>query len=205
MNMIVIGLTGGIGTGKSEVARILQGLGAVLISADRVGHEAYRPHSEIWQEVVKAFGKEILQPDGEIDRKKLGSIVFSDPQQLVKLNQIMHPHMARMVAQQIEGLRQEGVPVVLVEAALLFEAGWGSLVDEVWATDSAIEVVVNRLQARNGLSEEEIRKRINAQMPAKERLARSDVVIDNSGDVADLERTVQSLWNNRVKEKVGKA
>jgi dephospho-CoA kinase len=203
--MIVIGLTGGIGTGKSEVARILQGLGATLISADQVGHEAYRPHSEVWQEVVKAFGEEILQPDGEIDRKKLGSIVFSDPQQLVRLNQIMHPRMARMVAQQIEGLRQEGVPVVVVEAALLFEAGWDSLVDEVWTTDSAIEVVISRLQARNGLSEEEIRKRINSQMPAKERLARSDVVIDNSGDVANLERTVQSLWNNRVKEKVGKA
>jgi dephospho-CoA kinase len=201
--MIVIGLTGGIGTGKSEVARILQGLGATLISADQVGHEAYRPHSEVWQEVVKAFGEEILQPDGEIDRKKLGSIVFSDPQQLVRLNQIMHPRMARMVAQQIEGLRQEGV--VVVEAALLFEAGWDSLVDEVWTTDSAIEVVISRLQARNGLSEEEIRKRINSQMPAKERLARSDVVIDNSGDVANLERTVQSLWNNRVKEKVGKA
>jgi dephospho-CoA kinase len=203
--MIVIGLTGGIGTGKSEVARILQGLGAILISADQVGHEAYRPHSEVWQEVVKAFGEEILQPDGEIDRKKLGSIVFSDPQQLVRLNQIMHPRMARMVAQQIEGLRQEGVPVVVVEAALLFEAGWDSLVDEVWTTDSAIEVVISRLQARNGLSEEEIRKRINSQMPAKERLARSDVVFDNSGDVANLERTVQSLWNNRVKEKVGKA
>src|SRR5918999_4939022 len=113
--MIVIGLTGGIGTGKSEVARILQGLGATLISADQVGHEAYRPHSEVWQEVVKAFGEEILQPDSEIDRKKLGSIVFSDPQHLVRLNQIMHSRMARMVAQQIERLRQEGAPVVVVE------------------------------------------------------------------------------------------
>lgn len=203
--MIVIGLTGGIGTGKSEAARILQGMGAVLISADQVGHEAYKPYSEIWQEVVKAFGEEILQPDGGIDRKKLGSIVFSDPQQLVRLNQIMHPRMARLVARQIEGLRQEGAPVVVVEAALLFEAGWDSLVDEVWATDSALEVVINRLQARNGLSEEEIRKRINSQMPVKERLARSDVVINNSGDVASLERAIQSLWNNRVKEKVGKA
>src|SRR5918999_3678719 len=125
--MIVIGLTGGIGTGKSEVARILQGLGAALINADQVGHEAYKPHSEIWQEVVKAFGEEILQPDGEIDRRKLGSIVFSDPQQLVRLNQIMHPRMARMVAQQIEGLRQERGPVVVVEATLMFEARWGLL------------------------------------------------------------------------------
>lgn len=203
--MIVIGLTGGIGTGKSEVARILQGLGAALISADQVGHEAYNPHSEIWQEVVKAFGEEILQSNGEIDRKKLGSIVFSHPQQLARLNQIMHPRMAAMVARRIEQLREEGVLVVVVEAALLFEAGWDSLVDEVWATDSTVEVIINRLQGRNGLSEEEIRKRINSQMPAKERLARVDVAIDNSGDVANLERTVQSIWNNRVKGKVGKA
>jgi dephospho-CoA kinase len=205
MDMIVIGLTGGIGTGKSEVARILQGLGAVLISADQVGHEAYQPHSEIWQEVVKAFGEEILQPNGEIDRKKLGSIVFADPQELVRLNQIMHPRMAGMVARRIEQLREEGAAVVVVEAALLFEAGWDSLVDEVWTTDSTLETVINRLQARNSFSEEEIRKRINSQMPASERLARSDVIIENSGDVANLERTVQSLWNNRVKEKVGKA
>jgi dephospho-CoA kinase len=205
MDMIVIGLTGGIGTGKSEVARILQGLGAVLVNADQVGHEAYQPHSEIWQEVVKAFGEEILQSNGEIDRKKLGSIVFSHPQHLARLNQIMHPRMAAIVARRIERLREEGALVVVVEAALLFEAGWDSLVDEVWAVDSTVEVVISRLQARNGLSEEEIRKRINSQMPAKERLVRSDVVINNSGDVANLERAVQSLWNNRVKEKVGKA
>jgi dephospho-CoA kinase len=205
MDMIVIGLTGGIGTGKSEVARILQGLGAVLVNADQVGHEAYQPHSEIWQEVVKAFGEEILQSNGEIDRKKLGSIVFSHPQHLARLNQIMHPRMAAIVARRIERLREEGALVVVVEAALLFEAGWDSLVDEVWAVDSTVEVVISRLQARNGLSEEEIRKRINSQMPAKERLVRSDVVINNSRDVANLERAVQSLWNNRVKEKVGKA
>jgi dephospho-CoA kinase len=203
--MIVIGLTGGIGTGKSEVARILQGLGAALISADQVGHEAYKPHSEIWQEVVKAFGEEILQPNGEIDRKRLGSIVFAHPQELARLNQIMHPRMADMVARRIEQLGKEGVPVVVVEAALLFEAGWDSLVDEVWTTDSTIETVINRLQARNGFSEEEIRKRINSQMPTRERLARSDVIIGNSGDVASLERTVRSLWDNRVKGKVGKA
>jgi dephospho-CoA kinase len=203
--MIVIGLTGGIGTGKSEVARVLQGLGAALISADQVGHEAYKPHSEIWQEVVKAFGEEILQPNGEIDRKKLGSIVFAHPQELARLNQIMHPLMADMVARRIEQLRKDGVPVVVVEAALLFEAGWDSLVDEVWTTDSTIETVINRLQARNGFSQEEIKKRINSQMPTRERLARSDVIIENSRDVASLERTVRALWDNRVKEKVGKA
>jgi dephospho-CoA kinase len=204
MVMIVIGLTGGIGTGKSEAARILQGLGAVIINADQVGHEAYTPHSETWQEVVKAFGEGILQPSGEIDRRKLGGIVFSDPEQLARLNRIMHPRMAKIVAQRIKDLAEQDTSVVVVEAAILFEAGWDSLVDEVWSTDSPEDLVVQRLQARNGMSEEEATKRIGAQMPAEERRKRSDVVLDNSREVADLERTIQSLWNDRVIEKVGK-
>jgi dephospho-CoA kinase len=202
--MIVIGLTGGIGTGKSEVARILQGLGAVVINADQVGHEAYKPHSEAWQEVVKTFGEEILQPNGEIDRKRLGGLVFSDPEQLAKLNRVMHPRMAQMVAHHIEYLRGQGVQVVVVEAALLFEAGWDVLVDEVWSTDSPIDSIIQRLRARNGLSEAEIKKRISSQMSKEERLERSDVIIGNAGDMASLESTVQSLWDSRVKEKVGK-
>ena len=203
--MIVIGLTGGIGTGKSEVARIFQELGAVLINADQLGHQAYTPHSEIWQEVVKAFGDEILQPGGEIDRKKLGSIVFADPDQLTRLNQIMHPRMARMVAQQVEELREQGADVVVVEAALLFEAGWDSLVDEVWSTESPEELVIKRLQSRSGLSQEEAKKRIDSQMSAEERTSRSQVVVDNSGDLVELERIVRSIWENRVKAKVEKA
>lgn len=203
--MIVIGLTGGIGTGKSEVTRIFQELGAVLINADQIGHQAYTPHSEIWQEVVKAFGEEILQPGGEIDRKKLGSIVFADPDQLTRLNQIMHPRMARMVAQQIQELREQGEDVVVVEAALLLEAGWDSLVDEVWSTESPEESVIKRLQSRSGLSQEEAKKRIDSQMSAEERTSRSQVVVDNSGDLVELERVVRSIWDHRVKAKVEKA
>jgi dephospho-CoA kinase len=203
--MIVIGLTGGIGTGKSEVARIFQELGAVLINADQIGHQAYNPHSEIWQEVVKAFGEEILQPSGEIDRKKLGSIVFADPDQLTRLNQIMHPRMARMVARQVQELGEQGADVVVVEAALLFEAGWDSLVGEVWSTESPEDLVIKRLQSRSGLSQEEAKKRIDSQMSAEERKSRSQVVVDNSGDLVDLERVVRSIWDRRVKAKVEKA
>ena len=197
--MLVVGLTGGIGTGKSEVARMLNELGAVVINADQVGHEVYTPNSEIWRHVVDAFGKGILQPDGEIDRNKLGAIVFSDPQQRARLNSITHLGIARTVNGRIEGLRAEGVPVVVVEAALLLEAGWDSLVDEVWATDSPVDTVIQRIQSRNGLGVPEIRKRIDSQMPPAERLARATVVVDNSGEVAALERTVNSLWNSRVR------
>ena len=200
--MIVVGLTGGIGTGKSEVARILQELGAVIINADQVGHEAYIPHAEPWQAVVDAFGEDILQPNGEIDRRALGGIVFADPEQLALLNQIMHPRMARMVAQRIEQYRGESESVVVVEAAVLFEAGWDTLVDEVWTTESPVEIVIARLEARNGLSEEEVRKRINSQMSAEERSSRATVVVENAGDLSTLESTVKAFWDNRVKGKV---
>jgi len=193
-----IGVTGIIGTGKSEAARQLEALGASIISADQVGHEAYTPNTEAWDQVVAAFGDDILQDDGEIDRRKLGAVVFSDPGQLEKLNQIMHPRMARMVADKIEELRGQGVKVVVVEAALLFEAGWDSLVEEVWVTDSTEQVVIERLKQRNGMSEEEARKRISSQMDRTERLERSDYVIENSGDMATLGSTIKELWNRRV-------
>ena len=196
--MLVIGLTGGIGTGKSEVAGLLQSLGAEVIDADQVGHEAYTPDSESWRAVVNAFGEEILRPDGQIDRGRLGAIVFSDPDQLEKLNGIMHPRMARMVGDKIEVLRDKGAPAVVVEAAVLFEAGWDSLVDEVWTTDSPVELVIERLQARNGMGEEEVMRRINSQMDRSERIERSDLVVDNSGDVTSLEETVKALWDTRV-------
>ena len=196
--MLVIGLTGGIGTGKSEVTRLLEALGAVVINADQVGHEAYKPDSESWTEVVKAFGEDILRPNREIDRQKLGAVVFGDPDQLAKLNRIMHPRMARIVSEQLESLRGQSTKVVVVEAALLFEAGWDSLVDEVWATDSPVEAVIERLQARNGMSAEEVLKRIDSQMDRSERLSRTQVIVDNGGDVSDLESTVDRLWKTRV-------
>ena len=196
--MLVIGLTGGIGTGKSEVTRLLGSLGAVVINADQVGHEAYKPDSESWKEVVKAFGEAILRSNREIDRQKLGIIVFGDPDQLAKLNRIMHPRMARIVSEQLESLRVQGTKVVVVEAALLFEAGWDSLVDEVWATDSPVDAVIERLQARNGMSAEEVLKRIDSQMDNSERLSRAHVIVDNGGNVADLESTVDRLWKTRV-------
>ena len=196
--MLVIGLTGSIGTGKSEAARLLEALGASVISADQVGHEAYTPNTEAWEQVVAAFGDGILQDDAEIDRRKLGDIVFSDAVQLDKLNQIMHPRMARMVADKIGVLRSQGVDVVVVEAALLFEAGWDTLVEEVWVTDSPEHMVIDRLRKRSGLSEVEARKRISSQMDRTERLEKADFVIDNSGDMAGLESAVKGLWDRRV-------
>ena len=119
--MIVIGLTGGIGSGKSEAARMLQELGADVIDADRIGHEAYLPNTETWVAVVAEFGNEILQPTSEIDRKKLGAKVFSDPPAMARLSAIMHPRMYDMIEERIGRLRDQGMEVAVVEAALLVE------------------------------------------------------------------------------------
>ena len=151
---------------------------------------------------MKEFGDGVLLPDEEIDRKKLGSIVFNDPVQLAKLNEIMHPRMGQMVANIIEGLDAE---VVVVEAALLLEAGWDALVDEVWCTGASEDVVIDRLKARNGLDKEEAQKRINAQMSVDERKSRSQVMIENNGDLAQLTTVIEKIWENRVITKVEKA
>ena len=196
--MLIIGLTGSIGTGKSEVSRQLERLGAALIDADQVGHEAYTPNSETWQEVVAAFGEGILQAGGEIDRRKLGALVFSDSKLLDKLNGIMHPRMAGIVAGKIEQFRAGGAPVVVVEAALLFEAGWQNLVDEVWVVDAPLESVMERLRERSGMDEAEVKRRIDSQMDIGERLERADVVVENSGDLASLKETLASLWETRA-------
>ena len=200
--MLTIGLTGGIGTGKSVVANLLVQQGASIIDADRLGHEAYTPHSEAWEAVVAAFGTEILTSEGEIDRRKLGGIVFADETQLERLNGIMHPLMAKMVEDRKAAFDADGVAVTVVEAAVLFEAGWDSLVDEIWTTHASESTVVQRLFERNGLDEAEAKKRINSQMSATERNRRSDVVVDNSGDLTALEQTVNKLWKTRVKGKV---
>ena len=192
--MIVIGLTGGIASGKSTVAKILAELGAVVIDADKVGHEALRPHTEAWRKVVAAFGKEILGQNEEIDRSKLAQLVFNDPKGLKRLNSIMHPLMHEMVRKKIEGLRREGVRVVVLEATLLIEAKWTDLVDQVWVTISPEESVINRLISQKRFTEEQARARIKSQTPISQRAKPADAVIRNDSDVATLRKKVEGLW-----------
>ena len=196
--MLVIGLAGGIGTGKSQVANILKDLGAAIVNADLLGHEVYRPDTDGWREVVDAFGEGVLTPGGEVDRGKLGAIVFSDPKALGRLNAITHPRIYKMVERRIDGLRAEGRMRVVVEAALLVEANWVSLVNEVWMTSATEDRVVRRLKARSGLDEKAVVARIQAQMPQAERTEYADIVIDNNGTLEDLKERVQNLWDERA-------
>jgi len=192
--MKVIGLTGGIGSGKSTVSRFLSELGAVVLDADRVGHEAYQPGTETWKEVVAAFGREIVAPDESIDRKKLGAIVYGDPAALERLNGIMHPRMYDMMAARIEEYRRQGVKVVVLEAAILLEAGWTPLVNEVWVTVASEPTVVQRVRERTDLPEEQIRSRIRSQLSNEERKKQASVVIDNDGSLDELRAKVAELW-----------
>lgn len=201
--MRVIGLTGGIGTGKSEVSRILEELGAVVISADHLGHEAYSPHTETWRKVVDAFGEEVVGADGQIDRKRLGAIVFANPPARAKLNSIVHPQIAELARRKIAELRCQEADTIVLEAALLIEAGWDSLVDEVWITCALEETVLERLKRRNHQSEAEIRSRISSQLPFEERAKHGQVIIENTATLKELRAKVEGLWKSRQKEGLG--
>ena len=196
--MIVIGLTGGIGSGKSEVSRMLKEFGADIIDADRVGHEAYLPNTETYDKLVAEFG-DILQTNGEIDRKKLGARIFAEPEARERLNAIVHPRMYAMIEERIQRLREQGATAVVLDAAILIEAGWDSLVDEVWVVAAPEETVVQRIGHRNGLPAEQVRQRIRAQMTSEERARHAVVVIDNSGGLDELSAQVREVWTGRVK------
>lgn len=200
--MFVIGLTGGIGAGKTLVSETLAALGATLINADLVGHQAYLPNTDTWRAVVDAFGREILDEDDQIIRRALGAIVFSDPDKLALLNSIVHPRIYAMIKERIDALAQDGVEVVVVEAALLIEANWTPLADEIWVVAAPRDLTLSRLAAR-GMSEERARTIMDAQMPQDERLTHADVVITNVGGVRELEAAVEDEWQARIAPIIG--
>ena len=196
--MKVIGLTGGIGSGKSTVSRFLAELGAVIIDADKVGHEALKPDTELWREVVASFGRQILTPSGDIDREKLGEIVFSNPDSLARLNRIMHPRLYNIVKAQLEEYRRQGIGVVVLEVPLLIEAGWTSLVDEVWVTVASKATVLKRLEKQVRLSKSKSLARIRSQLSSAERTRHANVIIDTDGEFDELRANVEKLWDKRV-------
>jgi dephospho-CoA kinase len=192
--MKVIGLTGGIGSGKSTVSKFLAELGAMVIDADKVGHEVFQPGTDGWNDVVATFGKEIITDTGEIDRKKLGAIVFNNPEALSRLNQIIHPRAYNLAKSRLEEYRRQGIEVLVLEVILLIEAKWTDLVDEIWVVIASKDVVVKRLKEQRGMSEGEILARIHSQMSKEERTRYADVIINNDGDLEKLKEKVKELW-----------
>ncbi len=192
--MLVIGVTGNIGSGKSTVCQILAKLGVSTIDADKLGHEAYKPHSQTWQELINAFGKNILKADEEIDRQKLGQIAFSNPDALAQLNRIVHPGAYRLAQERIEFFRRQGAEVIAIEATLLIEAGWVNLVSEVWLVVAPEAAVIQRLSSQEGIAESQILARLKSQMPAEEKMKYADAIIYNDSDIGQLETKVTRLW-----------
>jgi dephospho-CoA kinase len=190
----VIGLTGGIASGKSVVSRMLAERGALVIDADKVGHEAYAKGSDCYRAVIDAFGADIVAPDGEIDRKALGGKVFGDPAQRKRLEGIVWPWMRSTMDGRLQKLREERVPVVVLEAAVLIEADWIPIVDQVWLVTVPPEMARERIMSRNALTAEQAEQRIAAQLTNDERAEHAHVIIDNSGTLEDLERHVTAEW-----------
>jgi dephospho-CoA kinase len=192
---LCFGLTGGVACGKSTVARYFQDLGAYILDADRVGHELIEPGHAAYAEIVERFGKEILDPGGRIDRKKLGPKVFADPEQLRLLNAIVHPRIiARVQELAAEEQRRNPHAVVIVDAALIFESGMGSTLRKVMVAWCRPEQQIERLMTNTGLSREEAEQRIQAQMPLEEKRRRADYLIDCSGTLEQSRAQADAIY-----------
>lgn len=192
---MVIGLTGGIASGKSTAARKLGEYGAHVIDADKLGHRAYLKDTSAFHQVVATFGEDVVGDDGEIDRGALGAKVFGEGNRLDELTAIVWPAIRQMAEDEISQVKtNDPSKIVVLEAAVLLEAGWQDIVDEVWVTVVDREVAIERATARDGVDREAIEARIDAQLSNEERIASAHKVIDNSSDEAHLIKQLEALW-----------
>lgn len=192
---MVIGLTGSIASGKSTAARYLESLGAHLVDADRLGHLAYEPGTRACRSILSAFGEDLAGDDGRIERRALAGRVFGRPKELERLTAIVWPEIRRQTKERLAALRaSDPGGIVVLEAAVLLEAGWDDLVDEVWVLVTDPETAMRRALLRDGSDEAEVRRRIDAQLSNEERVRRAHVTIENEGDEALLERRLDAEW-----------
>lgn len=191
--MRVLGLTGGIGTGKSTVARFFRDEGIPVVDADRIAREITEPGRDAYREILLRFGREILLPDGRIDRKRLGETVFADPGRRAELEAVTHPRIAEGIAQALAALAREGHPVAVVEAALIYERRRGGMFEAVIGVRCDRERQVERIMDRDGISREQALARIAAQMDPEQKANASEYRIDNSGDLESTRAQVQAL------------
>jgi len=195
----VIGLTGGIATGKSTVASLLRELGAKVIDADDLAREIVQPGQEAWKETVDAFGSEILRQDKTIDRETLRKKIFQDEAARKKLESITHPRIRALAQARIQQLATEEADLIVYEAPLLFENQVHLWLRPVILVACDLEIQKRRLRERDGLDEEEIQRHLQAQMPLQEKRKLADFIIENNGDIEDLRRQVRQVWQKITK------
>lgn len=196
----VIGLTGGIASGKSTVSRWLAKMGAMVIDADAIARQLAEKGGAIYQAYLEHFGSGILTDEGELDRQAVAEQVFLNPGERSWMNRATHPLIKAEVMGQLGEALKAQVPLVVLDVPLLFEAGWESMADETWLVYVAPEEQLLRLCRRDGCTEEEGRRRIGAQMPLEEKLALADVAIDNGGSQSETKKIIKALWKDRVHE-----
>jgi len=193
--MKVIGLTGNIACGKSVVASMLEDLGAKVIDVDDIARKVVEPKETAWHEIVDTFGRGILNPDGTINRKTLGDIIFDNDRKRKMLNDITHPKIIEKTRETVEEYRKDNVEVVIIEAALIVEkGGLKDLIERLIVVTSDQQSQIDRLIKRNDLTKEEAVSRINSQMPISEKTKHADYIIDNSGTVKETQNQVNQLW-----------
>lgn len=192
--MKVIGITGNIASGKSTVARMFEALGARIIDADEIARIVVEPGAPAWEEIVSEFGRDILEPDGAINRKRLADIVFGDEAKRKRLNDITHPRIGERISELLREYEKEGAPVVMVEATLIVErGGLKNLIDGLIVVTADEETQIERLIRDKGFTREEALSRLRAQMPAREKMMHGDYIIDNSGSLEDTRARVKAV------------
>jgi len=199
--MLTIGLTGGFGTGKTTVAKMFAKLGAKIIDADKINHALIHKGGACFKNVVRSFGKGILSR-GDLDRDKLGVVVFNDPGKLQKLCRLAHPAIIREVKRRISTYkRNKNHFLIIVDAPLLIETGLEEICDILVVVKASREVQVRRLKRRMPIEEKDIKKRIRAQMPLREKTRLADIVIDNNGTLTKTKKEVKEIWQKLLKKK----
>jgi dephospho-CoA kinase len=193
--MLIVGLTGGVASGKTAISQILKEEGAYLIDADQIARELVQPHTATWNELIKVFGKEILQEDGSIHRKRLAAKVFSDPEQRNLLNQILHPRIKMEMNKGVKEIGQKDPDaIVVIDAALLIELGDHREMDKVIVVTSTEKQQIERLKKRDGVDQEEAQRVLSSQMPLEGKMKVADFVIQNEGSFEETRRRVKEVF-----------
>jgi dephospho-CoA kinase len=198
--MLIVGLTGGVASGKTAVSEVLKEEGAYIIDADQIARELVQPHRPAWNELVRTFGKEILQEDGSIDRKKLADRVFVDPNQRKLLNQILHPLITEEMDRRTREIGQKNPEaIVVIDAPLLIEVGYHRRADKVMVVVSTQAEQIERLKVRDGINSEEALRILSSQMPVEEKVKLADFVIRNEGSLAEVRERAKEVFRELKK------
>lgn len=198
---LIVGLTGGIVSGKSTVASMFKDIGAKIVDADKLGHSVILPHRPAWEKITRLFGKDVLQNDLTIDRERLGKIVFTNQTLLKKLNKITHPEIIKLIKKEINLAKNKThnqQKILIIDAALIYEAKIDRFMDKIIVVYIDKDEQVKRLAKRNNLSKEEALQRIKSQMPMKEKVKMADYVIDNSNSLDKTREQVEKIWQELV-------